>query len=109
MAVGFIYFYVIILVRGAVPAAAGALHHEDIAGGHLRLIEGAELGALSAHAEHVVAPRLARLAAGHAVRPYEPVAGENRRRHRLEKTHAPDRARAAAPAPLPARAMPDLE
>jgi len=65
-------------VRGAVPAAAGALDHEDVARGHLGLVEGAKVGALASGAQHIVASRFAGLAARHAVRPHQPTARKNR-------------------------------
>src|SRR6266850_3118530 len=110
MAVGFIFFRLIILVGPAVPASARALHHEDVSRGHFRLVEGAELGPLARtsippRTQHIVAPGLARLATRHAVRPHEAMSRENRRGHRLEEAHPAHRAVAAAPASAAAGAV----
>src|SRR5687767_5323055 len=106
MALGFIALRSFYL---AVASAAGRLDHENVPRGHARPVEGAELGAAAVGAQHVIASRGARLAARHAVRAHQAVAGKNRRRHRLEKAHAAHRAVATAPAPAAARAAADLE
>src|SRR5260221_39666 len=109
MAVGFISCGLLYLVGRAVPAAAGALDHEDIAGGHLRLCVWPELAALTARAQHIVAPGNAGLAARHAMRPYQAMSREDRGGHRLEKAQSAQRAIAAVPPATPARAVADLE
>src|SRR5438105_4686999 len=99
----------IILVMRAVPAATRTFADEYVAGRHLRLGVGPELGVTSVGAQHVISSTLARLAARHAVRRHEPVPGQDRRGHRLAEAHAPDGAGAAAPAAAAARAGSDFK
>src|SRR5438270_7592868 len=99
----------IILVRRAVPAASRTFDDEYVAGRHLGLVERPELGVTSVGAQHVISSTLARFAAPHAVRRHEPVAGQDRRGHRLEEAHAPDGTVAAAPAAAAARAGSDFK
>src|SRR5688572_3584769 len=94
------------LFYSAVASPARALTHEYISRGHLGLVEGAELARAAVGAQDIVAPRGARLAAGHAVRPHQAVAGKDRRGHRLEEAQLSHGAVAAPPAPAAAPAAP---
>src|SRR5688572_32582725 len=106
MALGFIVCW---LFYSAVAAAAGRLDDEELARGHLGLVERPELAYGAVGAQHRVAPWRAGFSARQAVRAHEAMARENRRGHRLEKAHAAHRALPAAPAPAASRAMADLE
>src|SRR5260221_10019591 len=97
MGLGFFFWGFLYGAGGADPAAAGALDHEDIAGGHLRLCVWPELAALTARAQHIVAPGNAGLAARHAVRPHQAMSRQDRGGHRLRKAQLAQ----CAPAPLP--------
>src|SRR5205823_11262302 len=94
-----------IILGAAVASAAGCLDDEHVAGLHLGLVEGPELGRGAPGALDVIAPGGTRLAPRHAVGPHQPVAREDRRGHRLEEPHAAHRAVAAAPAAAAARAL----
>src|SRR5260221_1155661 len=96
MGLGFFFWGFLYGAGGADPAAAGALDNEDIAGRHLRLCVWPELAALTARAQHIVAPGNAGLAARHAMRPYQAMSREDRGGHPLGKT--PARAPAITPA-----------
>src|SRR6185503_17815670 len=106
---GRVHSFLLIIFGSRITAPARTHDDENVTGGHLGLIERTELARCAFEALDVIAPGQPGLAAGHAVRPHLAVAREDRRGHRLEEAHSANRAFAAAPAALAARAAADLE
>src|SRR4051812_1102242 len=105
MAVGFILWALFYL---AVAAPAGRFDDEHISGAHLGLVEWTELGAAAVPPQNVIAARLARLAACHAMRAHQAMPREDGGRHRLEKPHAAHATVAASPSTRAAGTAADL-